>query len=59
MAEDEMVGWNHQLSAHEFEQTPEDVKDREAWHASVHGGLKELDTTERLKNNNIVSPQKF
>ena len=24
------------------------VKDREAWRAAVHGGLKELDTTERL-----------
>ena len=54
-----MVGWNHQLNGHESEQTQEIMKDREAWHASVHGGLKELDTTERLKNNNIVSPQKF
>ena len=25
------------------------VMDREAWHAAVHGGLKESDTTERLK----------
>ena len=24
------------------------VMDREAWHAAVHGGLKELDTTEQL-----------
>ena len=24
------------------------VMDREAWHAAVHGGHKELDTTERL-----------
>ena len=24
MTEDEMVGWHHQLSAHEFEQTPGD-----------------------------------
>ena len=22
--------------------------DREAWHAAIHGGLKESDTTERL-----------
>ena len=29
------------------------VKDREAWDAAVHGGHKELDTTERLNNNNI------
>ena len=26
------------------------VKDREAWYAAVHGGLKELDTTGRLNN---------
>ena len=24
MAEDEVVGWHHQLNGHEFEQTPED-----------------------------------
>ena len=24
------------------------VMDREAWHAEIHGGCKELDTTERL-----------
>ena len=24
------------------------VMDREAWHAVIHGGLKELDTTEQL-----------
>ena len=36
--EDEMVGWHHRLNGHEFEQTPGDiVKDREAWHAAVHG----------------------
>ena len=27
------------------------VKDRGAWYAAVHGGLKESDTTERLNNN--------
>ena len=29
VAEDEMVGWCHQLSGHEFEQTMGDVKDSE------------------------------
>ena len=27
------------------------VKDKEARHAVVHGGLKEMDTTRRLNNN--------
>ena len=41
MTEDEMVGWNHQLDGHEFEQAPRDVvKDREAWCAAVHGVAK-------------------
>ena len=38
--EDEMVGWHHQLNGHEFEQTPGDSKDREAWLAAVHGITK-------------------
>ena len=47
----EIVGWHHQASGHEFEQTP---GDRE-WQGSlmccspwVH---KELDTTQQIKNN--------
>ena len=39
-AEDEMVGWHHQLNGHEFEQTPGIVKDRKAWCAAVHGVTK-------------------
>ena len=35
--EDEIVGWHHWLSGHEFEQTQDTVKDREAWRAVVHG----------------------
>ena len=37
MTEDEMVGWHHRLNGHEFEQAPADVKDKEAWCATVHG----------------------
>ena len=37
MTEDEMVGWHHRLSRHEFEQTPGDGEGREAWCAAVHG----------------------
>ena len=35
-----MVGWHHRLDGLEFEQTPEDRKDREDWHAEVHGVAK-------------------
>ena len=38
--EDEMVGWHHQLNEHEFEQTQETEKDKEAWHAAVNGVTK-------------------
>ena len=38
--EDEMVGWHDWLEGHEFEQFRELVKDREAWHAAVHGVTK-------------------
>ena len=38
MTEDEMVGWHHQLSGHEFELAPGVGEvDREAWRAAVHG----------------------
>ena len=39
MTEDEMVEWQHRLNDHEFE-LQEMVKDREAWHAAVHGVTK-------------------
>ena len=40
MTEDEMVGWHHQLNAHEFEQGPRVGDDMEAWHVAVHGIAK-------------------
>ena len=47
MTEDEMVGLHHWLNGHELSKLPETVKDREAWHAAVHG-VAELDMTEGL-----------
>ena len=35
--EDEMVGWHHRLSGHEFEQAPGVGDGQRAWHAAVHG----------------------
>ena len=40
--ENKMVGWHHQLNGHEFEQTQQMVKDREAWCVAVHGVAKRL-----------------
>ena len=38
--EDEMVGWHHQLSGHEFEQAAGDGKGEMVKHAAVHGVAK-------------------
>ena len=48
MAEDEMVGWHHQLNGHEFEQTL-GVGDGQGTLVCYSPWCrKELDTTERL-----------
>ena len=43
LAEDEIIGWHHQLNGCESEQIQERVKVRRAWHG-VHG-VTELNTT--------------
>ena len=50
-----MVGWHHQLGGHEFELTP-GVGDGQGGLACCSSwGRKELDTTERLKWNELNS----
>ena len=49
MTEDELVGWHHWLDGHEFEQTWETVKDREAWGAAVHVVTKRHDLVTEQK----------
>ena len=48
MTEDEMVGWHHQLSGHEFESTPGIGDGQEGLACCSPWGRKELDTTEQL-----------
>ena len=37
MTEGEMVGWDHRLNGHEFEQAPGVGDGQETWRAAVHG----------------------
>ena len=43
--EDEMVGWHHRLSEHEFEQTQEDSEGQGSLVCSSPWGCKESDVT--------------
>ena len=45
VAEDEMVGWHHRLSGHEFEQTPRDSEGQGRLACCNPWGHKESDTT--------------
>ena len=49
--DDEMVGWHQQFNGHEFEQTPGDSEGQGSLAFCSSWGRKELDTTERLNNN--------
>ena len=49
--EDEMVGWHHRLDGLEFEQAPGDGEGQWSLACCSPWGCKELDTTERLNNN--------
>ena len=45
-----MVERYHQPNGHEFEQTWERAKEREAWSAAAQGVAKESDMTQQLSN---------
>ena len=50
MAEDEMVGWHHQLNGHESEFAPGVGDGQGSLACSSPWGHKELDMTEQLLN---------
>ena len=45
-----MAGWHHQLSGHEFEQTPGDGEGQEGLECYSPQGHKQSDSTEQLNN---------
>ena len=49
--EDEMIGWHHWLSGHEFEKIPGDGEGQGSLACCSPWRCKESDTTERLNNN--------
>ena len=55
MTEDEMVGWHHRLSGHEFEQTLGDNEGQGSLACCSPWAHKEADTTERLNNTTRIT----
>ena len=51
MAENEMVGWHHQLNGHESEQTLGDSEGQGSLACCSPWGPEELDKMERLNNS--------
>ena len=47
-----MVGWHHQFNGHDFEQALGDGEGQESLVCCSPWGHKELNTAERLNNNN-------
>ena len=48
MTEDEMVGWHHQLTGHEFKKAPEDGAEQGILACCSPWSCKESDMTEQL-----------
>jgi len=49
-----MVGWHHQLSGHELEQTLRDSEGQGSLACCSPQGHKESDATEQLNNNKSI-----
>ena len=54
MTEDELVGWQHEINAHEFEQTPGDSEGQGSLACCSPRGHKELNTTQQLNTNQDI-----
>ena len=53
MREDEMVGWHHRLSGHEFEQVPGDSEGQENLVCYSPWSGKESDMADQLNNSSL------
>ena len=54
MTGDEMVGWHHQFSGQEFEQTLEDGEGQGSLVCCSPWDCKELDMTQLMNNSNVM-----
>ena len=59
MTEDEMIGWNHRLDGHKFEQAPGAGMEREARRAAVHGAAKSQTRLNNLTKLTLSLPSGF
>ena len=51
VGKNEMVRQHHQFNGHGFQQTPEERKDRQAWHVAVH-------ESQRVRGDLVTEQQK-
>ena len=56
MTGDEMVGWYHRLNGRELQQDPGARDEQGSLACCSPWGRKELDTTDRMNNNNNNTP---
>ena len=57
--EDKMAQWHHQLNGMSWSKLWEIVKDRELWHAAVHGAAKSGTRLSKLNNNKDIYIMQF